>query len=287
MNQIIQIAAFSSNGKGGNSAGLVWPADHLNPSQRQAIATRAGYSETAFVERVSKDRLRLEYYTPSRQIEICGHATVATYSYLRDIGEVDLGLHNFESAIGLHQVEVRSDKVGLWQEQLDYKKIADGLMLERVSKSLNLKSNLLLESLQIASNGAPFLLIAIDDVASLKKIIPNQEEILKTSEALKIVGYYLYTLHDQNKIEARMFAPAYGILEESATGMAAGALALSLNRELAVDKFIIKQGHLMSKPSPALLYAEVFDNRRTLILGESVMVDRIDLTEPSCFLSKG
>ena len=50
-----------------------------------------------------------------------------------------------------------------------------------------------------------------------------------------------------------MFAPAYGINEESATGMAAGTLACYLFSHSGInkDKFIIEQGRFMPSPSPS------------------------------------
>jgi predicted PhzF superfamily epimerase YddE/YHI9 len=52
-----------------------------------------------------------------------------------------------------------------------------------------------------------------------------------------------------------MFAPRYGINEESATGMAAGPLACYLYDKLGINKdtFLIEQGHLMKSPSPSFL----------------------------------
>jgi len=52
-----------------------------------------------------------------------------------------------------------------------------------------------------------------------------------------------------------MFAPRYGINEESATGMAAGPLACYLCDKMGINKdvFLIEQGHLMKPPSPSVI----------------------------------
>lgn len=52
-----------------------------------------------------------------------------------------------------------------------------------------------------------------------------------------------------------MFAPRYGILEESATGMAAGPLACYLREQLGMQKheFTIEQGRWMATPSPSVI----------------------------------
>lgn len=267
--KVVKIAAFTKDAQGGNSAGLVWPAAQFNASQRQAIATEVGYSETAFVERNPKGELRIEYFTPNRQIDICGHATVAAFSYLRDLGEVISGLHEFESVIGKHQVEVKPKTVGLWQEQLLHLEVSNQRVLTEIQSSLGIKPSDIIGPLKIASNGSPFLLVELSSLSSLKGIVPNQDQIFRLSEELRLVGYYLYVKASETEIDARMFAPLYGIEEESATGMAAGALALSLSRESDQKALLIRQGHLMPNPSVALLYTEVFDDKRVLVSGEA------------------
>jgi PhzF family phenazine biosynthesis protein len=76
-----------------------------------------------------------------------------------------------------------------------------------------------------------------------------------------------------------MFAPLYGIPEEAATGMAAGALAGFLYDRLGLKKrtLIIEQGHLMNPPSPSELTAELTleDGRiRKLMVGGRAMVSK-------------
>jgi PhzF family phenazine biosynthesis protein len=76
-----------------------------------------------------------------------------------------------------------------------------------------------------------------------------------------------------------MFAPLYGIPEESATGMAAGPLAAYLRdkRGIQKEKFSIEQGHLMIPPSPSLIHVELYvseKNIRSLVAGGRATVTR-------------
>ena len=73
-----------------------------------------------------------------------------------------------------------------------------------------------------------------------------------------MIGFYVYSAQTNvsgRDAGARMFAPRYGIPEESATGMAAGPLACYLYDVLGVrkDTFVIEQGHLMPTPSPSVI----------------------------------
>ena len=75
--------AFVEDDKGGNPAGLVLNADNLTYKNKQEIAQKVGLSETAFVSTSKTEDFKLEFFTPNRQIAHCGHATIATFSYLK------------------------------------------------------------------------------------------------------------------------------------------------------------------------------------------------------------
>jgi PhzF family phenazine biosynthesis protein len=78
--------AFVDNNRGGNPAGVVLNADDLTNEQKLKIASKIGLSETAFVSRSASADFKLDFFTPTRQIAHCGHATIATFSYLSQTG---------------------------------------------------------------------------------------------------------------------------------------------------------------------------------------------------------
>ncbi len=77
------VLSFIDGDTGGNPAGVVVDADALTGTQKLAVAQAMGLSETAFVSRSASATFKLEFFTPTRQIAHCGHATVATFSLLR------------------------------------------------------------------------------------------------------------------------------------------------------------------------------------------------------------
>ena len=78
--------AFVDNNTGGNPAGVVLNADDLSDQNKLDIAKKVGLSETAFVSKSKTEDFKLDFFTPNKQIAHCGHATVATFSYLKQIG---------------------------------------------------------------------------------------------------------------------------------------------------------------------------------------------------------
>lgn len=78
--------AFSSEPGKGNPAGVVLDARELSDAVMQEIATRVGFNETAFVLPSDLADLRLRYFTPGHEINLCGHATIASLFALYDRG---------------------------------------------------------------------------------------------------------------------------------------------------------------------------------------------------------
>jgi PhzF family phenazine biosynthesis protein len=89
--QVQIVNAFTDNDLGGNPAGVVLDADELNAQQKISIAAKVGLSETAFVSSSNSAAYKLDFFTPTRQIAHCGHATIATFSYLRQLNRIKEG----------------------------------------------------------------------------------------------------------------------------------------------------------------------------------------------------
>lgn len=62
--------------------------DALNEIQKLEVARQVGLSETVFVSKSEIATIKLDFFTPTRQIAHCGHATIATFSLLRRLGKV-------------------------------------------------------------------------------------------------------------------------------------------------------------------------------------------------------
>ena len=84
----------------------------------------------------------------------------------------------------------------------------------------------------MASTGNAFLIVGVRSAGDLEDLTPDFEAIERISDALDLIGFYVFTtdgLEPGDDATARMFAPRFGIREESATGMAAGPLAGDVN----------------------------------------------------------
>lgn len=250
--------AFVDNDKGGNPAGVVLNADNLSHKNKLEIAKKVNLSETAFVSTSTIADFKLDFYTPNKQIAHCGHATVATFSYLKQIGKLKSKISSKETIDGNREIQLIDDLA--FMEQRAPKYISVNEKKDLILQSLNLKSSDLVDDapIKIVNTGNSFLIIPVKNSESLKSIQPNFDLINEISEDFDLIGYYVFTTDVKNKnrdASTRMFGPRYNILEEAGTGMAAGPLACYFYDILKINKssFHIQQGEFMKQPSPSLI----------------------------------
>lgn len=256
--ELYLVKAFTTTPAGGNAAGVVLNADGLKNQQKQAIAAKLGLSETAFVSKSDIGDAKVEFFTPNRQIPHCGHATVATFGLLQQKGFVSAPGAVKESIEGPRKIELQDGKVYQTQLAPKYTRLSEtAVTAEDVAVSLGLISaqDFVAEPV-LASTGVWFLLVQLQNEAAVRQLEPDQNLIDVISDKLDLVGYYVFTTAVETAdASTRMFAPSYGIPEESATGMAAGPLACYLHDFLNYEQltYMIHQGYLMPSPSPSQL----------------------------------
>ncbi|CAM3606478.1 PhzF family phenazine biosynthesis protein [Zobellia roscoffensis] len=250
--------AFAENGKGGNPAGVVLNADELTTKNKLEIARKVGLSETAFVSKSKTEDFKLDFFTPSKQIAHCGHATVATFSYLKQIGALKNNSSSKETIDGSRKIQMIGDLA--FMEQLAPKYADVSHKESAILKSLGLnKVDLLANApIQLVNTGNSFILIPVKSKEILKSIVPDLNLITEVSKEFDLIGYYVFSTDMESTAydaTSRMFAPSYGIEEEAGTGMAAGPLASYMFDVLKnkQNSFKIQQGKYMKIPSPSLI----------------------------------
>jgi PhzF family phenazine biosynthesis protein len=254
------VDAFVNGDQGGNAAGVVLDAGHLSSVQKLKVAQAVGLSETAFVSPSSTASLKVEFFTPIRQIPHCGHATVATFSLCSQLGYLHDGEHRKESIDGILSLTTLKGQVTLHQVFPTFTTLAiDSQMGWRVLESIGVNASLVNVAYQltVARSGNGFLLIPLTNENVLAGLCVNHVAIAQVCEELDLIGYYPFvisTVSPRQIATTRMFAPRYGIDEESATGTAAGPLgAYLISRSPESTTCLVEQGHFMNPPSPSLL----------------------------------
>jgi PhzF family phenazine biosynthesis protein len=247
------INAFSIKNTGGNPAAVVLDAGKFTTAEKQLIAAKLGISETAFVSASTIANFKLEFFTPIKQIAHCGHATIATFSYLKQIRKLQQNKASKETVDGIRNIYFDGDDAFMEQQAPSY--TIPNIQFSEILAAIHITESDLAANLvpTIVNTGNSFLIIAVKNESILQQLHPNFNAIKKISEQFNLIGFYVFTNTIKDKgfdASTRMFAPYYGIEEEAATGMAAGPLACYMyNNAIGKTKIIIQQGKFMQQPS--------------------------------------
>lgn len=274
------VNAFIDGAAGGNPAGVVLNADALSQEQKMHVARQIGLSETAFVSSSRSATIKLEFFTPKRQIAHCGHATVATFSLMRKLGQIGEGHFSKETIGGNRDILIEGDVVYIQQQAPQYRALPFGpAWPQRIAAALGIACGQLHARLapMVADTSNAFLLVALPDESTVSLLRPDARLIEALSEELNVVGFYAFsetTTVGGRHAGVRMFAPRFGIPEESATGTAAGPLACYLYDYAGVRdaELIIEQGYLMQPPSPSVIQVRLClnDGRITSLMAGGI-----------------
>ena len=259
--------SFGKSVDGGNPAGVVLEADNLSEKEMKKIASIIGLSETAFVMKSKMADVKVRFFTPVEEVDICGHATIATFSLLANKGIIESGEYTQETKAGILKVNVNEDlSIMMNQNKPIYGEVLDR---ELIAETLNISTESFMENLpiQIVSTGLKDIMIPVKSIEILNNIKPNFDAISKVSEKYNVVGYHIFTLEtiENSVAQCRNLAPLYGIDEESATGTSNGALACYLFKYGKVSSckqinMTMEQGYSMNKPSKINVELKVKNN---------------------------
>lgn len=246
------VDAFTDRPFGGNTAGVVlmegndFPDDGL----MQAIAAELRYSETAFVRYEGGSRWHLRYFTPKGEVELCGHATIATFALLHGIGLAS-GMCLCHTLAGDLEVEA-AERVMM---QMATPRIVGTLGEEDTAEAyaaVGLDDYRPSLPVQIAYSGLADVMLPMPSVGVLNALQPDMEAVSRLTQRLNAVSIHPFALgSDGHTAHVRDFAPAYGVPEESATGTANAALThyLAANGLIQPGNHSFLQGEAMGRPS--------------------------------------
>ncbi|WP_028022262.1 PhzF family phenazine biosynthesis protein [Enterovibrio calviensis] len=259
--EVYVVNAFVADNQGGNPAGVVLNSAHLSPSQMQSIAKELGHSETAFVSPSKKADFRVRFFTPTNEVDFCGHATVGTFSVLFKNGKLAAGDYKQETGAGVLGVTISEEGRVSMEQALP--KFGKEFAVEDIAPLLGITAEDILATglpVKAVSTGLVDIIVPVTDEAVLNNVSPDLAAIKKFNKSSKTGAVHVFSLTpSESDISARCrnFAPLLGIDEESATGSAAGALASYLHVYQGGGKYryLFEQGENLNKRS--LIWASV------------------------------
>ncbi|KAJ6139411.1 hypothetical protein N7471_005897 [Penicillium samsonianum] len=286
--RLYQIDSFTRERFTGNPAGVVPDATGLSDVQMQAIAREMNVSETAFIfpDNASSD-MTVRFFTPTTEVPICGHATVAAHWVRAYEGAAD-GTYNQNTGAGILPVAIERGNGGatrIWMTQrpAEFKAPVEDTVKDEIRSALGVAELSAIGPVQIVSTGHSKVMVPLPSISILQGLKPDLAALSRISEQIGCNGFFAFVLADPAEdvfAHGRMFAPAIGIPEDPVTGNACGPLGAYLVQHgiVALDEgkkveITVRQGEAMGRPG--LVNTEIRRVGGTLgvrIAGEAVLV---------------
>ena len=243
--------AFTNQPFGGNPAGVVLLESDRFPEEKLMlqIAAELRYSETAFISRHSDKEFTIRYFTPKAEVELCGHATIASFYLLHHEG-----LASRTCLCHTLAGDLRIEAGERVMMQMAMPRIVTTVEeTEEIYKALGVNDYHPVMPIQIAYSGLPDLMIPLPDVDTLQALNPDMEAITAITKKYDAVSFHVFAFADDDyTAHVRDFGPLYGVPEESATGTANAALTFYLQQNGCLGaeaECAFMQGEAMGRPS--------------------------------------
>ncbi|KXK60397.1 2,3-dihydro-3-hydroxyanthranilate isomerase [Micromonospora rosaria] len=247
--EYVVVDVFTDTPLEGNPVAVFVDSAALSPERMQQIAQEMHLSETVFVLPPEDDGdVRVRIFTPVNELPFAGHPTLGTAIAL---GESTPGKQlRMETAMGTVTFDLdragdgRVGAAGMWQPIPTWEPYdrADELLA-----GLGLAASACTLPVEVYHNGPRHVFVGLDSVAALSALDPDQRILARLPHmaANCFAG-------SGTRWRLRMFSPAYGVVEDAATGSAAGSLAVHLARHGLVpfgEWIEIRQGVEIGRPS--------------------------------------
>jgi PhzF family phenazine biosynthesis protein len=247
---IYQVDAFTNKVFSGNPAAVCplecWLPDHM----LQAIASENNLSETAFFVKKDDNSYDLRWFTPKNEVDLCGHATLASSYVIFKFLNPQVDKITFQSASGPLTVRKIDDDI-----ELNF----PALSLEPCSPPLNLIESLKIRPLEVYQSKD--YLVVLENEHQVKEVHPDFNLLTH----VKSRGVIITAPGTQSDFVSRFFAPQVGVPEDPVTGSAHCALVPYWAKRLRKNKLYAKQ---LSKREGEIVCT--LQNDRVLLQGKAV-----------------
>ncbi|MGG0300990.1 PhzF family phenazine biosynthesis isomerase [Bacillus albus] len=261
--------AFTNQPNMGNPAGVVLEADGLTEGEMQLIAEKVGFNETSFVLSSKVADIRMRFFTPGFEMDLCGHGTVGTIFALHERGLLEEKSNlTIETKAGILPIQIGVNENGetfikMRQATPQFKEFTGSK--EELAHSIGLEVNDVDESVPIVygSTGNWTVIVPVKNLDVCERMKPNNKvfpSVLREIPNASIHPVCLETYDEQAQMHGRHFSSAYaGTIEDPVTGTASGVMGAYYATYLEKDfdhemELVVEQGQEMNKDGRVTVY---------------------------------
>jgi len=280
--RVLHFDAFSARPGMGNPAGVVLDASGLGEAAMQAIARAVGFNETAFVLPSTRADLRLRYFTPGHEVDLCGHATIGSVVALHQHGLLPgTGFPRkltVETGAGLLPVTVDAGEAGpiVVMAQAPARFESFGGSRAALAQLVGIGEKDIHPDFPVlyGSTGLWTLVVPVrtlDAIRRMKPLTAGFPSVLIEMPGASIHPFCLETADPSAHMHARHFSsPRSGTVEDPVTGTASGVLGayyLELIKPETELPLLVEQGQEVGRDGRVLVWAEKRDRKYHVRVG--------------------
>lgn len=286
--------AFTTTPNKGNAAGIVFDADNLSAVEMQQIALKVGFNECSFPVHSDVADIRIRYFTPGHEMDLCGHATIATLYGLLTTGRLQWKEElSIETRAGILRVYVKQDggTIRLKMEHAKPQFIPFEGSVEELAHSIGIEVSDIHPHYPIVygSTGIWTLCIPINSLEAFSKMNPTNElfpSILTKMPKASFHPFSLSAFDPSAHMHARHFSsPFSGTIEDAITGTASGVMGAYIATFVTPDRkelydLVVEQGQELGKDGRVVVHVDHKNELKIAISGTAVFVKEFDITIP-------
>lgn len=285
--RVLHFDVFTSQLGKGNPAGIVLMPHDLDSRAMQAIAASTGFNDTAFILPSTSANFAIRYFSPRKEVDLCGHATVAAATVLHTEGLVEKACDSefcFETKVGILPIRMQHIDgqlmVVMSQAQSRFQ-VFNGIR-SALLRALAVSEEDLHPTLPImyGSTGRWTLIVPVRSLSAIQRMQPETArfpEALVDMPNASIHPFCLDAIGAGVHMHARHFsAPGTGTIEDPVTGTASGVLGAYYQEFIACRRYvpgplIVEQGYEVGREGRVLVWAESHADGYAVRIGGSAV----------------
>ena len=234
----------------------------LTTEQMLALAREINFSETTFVlEPTTKDcSWKVRIFTPGGELPFAGHPTLGTSFVLRHKQKISQNDPKTTLELNIGPINVTFDKQNIVMTQPKPEFQEEFTKRDVIASILGLSADNIETDypMQTVTTGVPFLMVPLKKLADVQNITLDSNKLAGIMKSNGFLGLYVFapeTVYQENQLHARMLTSVEELIEDPATGSAAGPAIAYLEKYNVLKNHTrgelihIEQGYEMNRPS--------------------------------------